>query len=161
MHLKRTRAMRLAPWLLGATALAAAAAHVLTAMSGQGAMALLMGGMGLLCLTCLPHLRATARGIERSALHLMLMSGSMAVVHMLWIGLPGMEGHNHAGTAGAAGASGAHGAAMLRLIGLELLALVIAAAVMRINRSRPTSILHDVDGGMEQPQTSTNQWSRT
>ncbi|MDO5744348.1 MAG: hypothetical protein Q4P23_07750 [Micrococcaceae bacterium] len=156
MHQERIRVVlgiRLAPWLLGATALAAATAHVLTALGGQGVMAFLMGAMGLACLTCLPHLRATTHGIEKSALHLMLMSGAMALVHMLWIGLPGMEGHDHSATA-TAGEPDAHGAAMLGLIGLELLALMVAATVMRINRPVPASIFPAVASIAETTHTS-------
>jgi hypothetical protein len=140
-RIRPTRIVRVAPWLLGATSLGAAAAHVLTSLGGHGLMALLMGGMGLLCLTCLPHLQATTQGIEKSALNLILMSGSMAVVHMLLIGLPGMEGHNHGGSAASASAPEAHGAVMLGMIGIELLALMVASAVLRVNRSAHASIL--------------------
>lgn len=125
---------QLLPRLLGGIVLVAASAHVVTALGGQGAMAVAMGAMGLLCLTCLPHLWSAKCDIEKSALHLMLMSAAMALVHLFWIGVPGMEGHDH-GAHAAAGSADRHGAGMLALIALELVAMTLASVVMRINRS--------------------------
>ncbi|MGL3805555.1 hypothetical protein ACSYDW_05600 [Paeniglutamicibacter sp. R2-26] len=117
-------------WLLRGVVLLVSAAHLLAALGSEGVSALAMGAMGALCLTCLPHLRAARCNLGKSALQLMLMSAAMAVIHLLWIGMPGMEGHGHGAHAGR-GPAGEHGAAMLGLVALELLALATASAVLR------------------------------
>ena len=114
--------------------LVSAAVICSTALGGRGPSAVAMGAMGALCLTCLPHLWTAKCDIEKSALQLMLMSAAMALVHLFWIGLPGMDGHGHGAHAGP-GSAEQHGAAMLALIALELVALALASVVMRINRS--------------------------
>ena len=129
-----TRTARVLPWLLGGTVLVVSAAHLLAALGGHGSSAVAMGAMGALCLTCLPHLWAAKCSIEKSALQLMLMSAAMALVHLFWIGVPGMDGHGHGAQAGP-GSADRHGAVMLALIALELVSLALASVVMRLNRS--------------------------
>lgn len=133
-QVRATTTARVLPWLLGGVVLLVSAAHLLTALGGRGSSAVVMGAMGALCLTCLPHLWAAKCDIEKSALQLMLMSAAMALVHLFWIGVPGMDGHGHGAHAGP-GSADQHGAAMLALITLELVALALASVVMRLNRS--------------------------
>ncbi|MBB2995656.1 hypothetical protein [Paeniglutamicibacter cryotolerans] len=130
-HPRRPRILTLG---LCCITLGLAGAHLAAAFEGTGAMAVVMGVMGVFCLTCLPSLRHAGHGVERSAFHLMFMSAAMAVIHLAWISLPGAGGHQH-GSAQQPGAMTAPGATMLLLIALELTALFLASAVIRINRN--------------------------
>lgn len=136
MDLKQVRAARKARtlrWLLGGVVLLVSAAHLLAALGTRGFSAVVMSAMGVVCLMCLPHLATAKCNIEKSALELLLMSGVMALIHLLWIGLPGMDGHSHG--AHVAGVVNHHSAIMLALIALELASLALASIVMRMNRT--------------------------
>lgn len=111
--------------------------HLFAASTATGAMAWVMAGMGLACLTCLGHIPRRRHGVRSAAGHLLAMCAVMAVVHMAWLTFPGHAGGHHHGAAAAVASTqrvAAHGGTMLAVIGVELLCLAGATALVRAER---------------------------
>lgn len=115
---------------------ASAGAHGIAAASATGAMAWMMAGMGLACATCLVHLWRGGCAVRTAARHLLAMCAVMALFHMAWLASPLLGGHHQHGPGGTASASASggaagHGEAMLGVIGVELICLAGATAMLR------------------------------
>lgn len=141
------RAAPLQAGILVIAATGSAVAHMVAAASSPEAMmAWWMAAMGVACLACaVPMMRAhhpgtsctgqaTGQATGRAAAHLLAMTASMILIHVVL--LLGTGAGSHHGTAASASSTG-HQQAMLSLIGAELLCLMAASVVLRLARRTP------------------------
>lgn len=132
-----TRSRRAPAMALVLAASVAAAAHLAGAAGAvsSGAeqwMAWMMAAMGVACLGCLVHLCRPAHGVAVAAVHLMVMSATMAVIHAVVVLAAGASAHHHDRRVSVGDELGLdHAGAMLVLIGVELICLMVASGVNR------------------------------
>lgn len=113
-------------------------AHAFAAASGPaGPMAWWMAAMAVACLACAIPMVTGQRCTARAAEHLLGMGAAMIVIHLAVLAWPGAGSHHGPMHGASSGAN--HDVAMLALLGVELLCLMLASAVLRMGSSpRPT-----------------------
>ncbi|MFC9336354.1 hypothetical protein [Arthrobacter sp. NPDC057009] len=128
-------AARLSSCIVATAVAVSAGAHSVAAAAGPaGAMGWWMAAMAAVCLTCGAPLVVGRRCAGKAAGHLLATTGAMVLIHVVLLTVPNSGAHHVTVAAAGAAVSMAHAPAMLAVMGVELLCMMAASAVLRLSR---------------------------